>query len=141
MARKVTAVKIEKFLATAEKLGMSVKQNKGWTKVFPANGSVKRSLGIPNTKSITRIELVGFESAEFGVAHPKPPAATVTQMLDFAQDEKLILRAFYKVAKSLCESATKAAAEVAAAAVAETPAVETSEQPAEQVEQVEQAVA
>jgi hypothetical protein len=129
MARKLTQVSFPKFIKTAEKLGMTVSTKKGWTKVFPANGSVKRSLGIPNTKLVTRIELIGFESTEFGVAHPKPPASTVTQMLDFGQDEKLILRAFFKVAKSLCEAATEAAKapEAVTEAPVEVPAVEQAE--------------
>jgi hypothetical protein len=113
MARKnVTKVKFEKFVRTAEKLGMTVKSNKGFTKVWPANGSIKQSLGIPNTKRVTRVELIGFES-ELAIAHPAPSAGTVTQMLDFGQDEALILRSFYKVSKALCEAATLAAIPVA----------------------------
>jgi len=129
MSRKnVTKVKFEKFIKIATKLGMTVKSNKGWTKVFPANGSIKQSFGIPNTKRVTRVELVGFENAEYGVAHPAPSAGTVTQMLNFEQPELLITQAFYKTAKALIE-----AANVAATPVAE-PVVEA---PVEQVAELE----
>jgi hypothetical protein len=40
-------------------------------------------------------------------------------MLDFCQEEKLVLRAFYKVAKGLCEAANAAAIAAAEAEKAE----------------------
>lgn len=134
MARKVTQVKFEKFVKVAEKLGMQVSTKKGETKVFPVGGSAKRSLAIPNTKLVTRIALVGFESAEFGVTHPKPPAATVTQMLDFTQPELLVTKAFYLTCKALIAQVAAEAAIPAEPTVTETPAEQPAEQAAEQVE-------
>lgn len=102
MSRKgLTGVKQEKFVIIVQRLGMDIKPNRGWLKCSPKGAGIKRSVGIPTTKSVTRIELIGF-THELAVAHPKPPAKTVEQMIDFAQDEKLILQNFYLVCKHLC---------------------------------------
>jgi hypothetical protein len=101
MSRKgLTQVQFEKFVKTAQQAGLTLVSKGGWTKAFPPGQTRGKSLGIPNTKLVTRVELVGFEN-ELAVAHPKSPAATVTQVINFVQDEKLILRDFYKVAKFL----------------------------------------
>lgn len=134
MARKVTAVKREAFLAICQKLGLCLVDRKGWTKAYKmgedGKPTGKAALGIPMTKSVTRIELVNFEH-ELAVAHPKPPAGSVTQMVNFEQDEKLILGNFYKIAK-------EGIAQAKAAKKEEREAVAAGEaaQPAEQGEQV-----
>jgi len=123
MARKgLTQVQFEKFVQTAEKAGLSLITKGGWTKAYPAGKTRGPALGIPNTKQVTRIELVAFES-EVGIAHPKPPAATVTQMLNFEQDEKLVLRDFYRAAKYLASLVE------AEPAVTETPAEAPAAEP------------
>jgi hypothetical protein len=100
MARQVTVVKQEKVLEIAAKLGLNVSAKKGETKIY--GESLKRSIAIPNTKDgATRIYCVGFAPTEGTVAHPKPPASTVTVMFDHGLDEKLLLRAIFLAAKSL----------------------------------------
>ena len=100
MARNVTVITADKVLAIAAKLGLSVKLGKGETKIYGEDK--KRSIAIPNTKGgATRIYPVGFAPTEGTVAHPKPPASTVTVMFDHGLDEKLLLRAIFKAAKSL----------------------------------------
>jgi hypothetical protein len=120
MSRKNhTKVKQSAFLAIAEKHGLSVLTKKGEVKVFV--DSKKRSMGIPATADVTRIELVGFEH-EVGINHPKPPAKTVTQMLDFTKTEPEILHDFVVVAKHLVKLAkedAKAAQEAEEAKAAE----------------------
>ena len=127
--QNLTPVAQTKLLAVVEKLGMTIKTNKGWLKVYPSNGCLKKSLGIPTTKTVTRVELVGFEH-ELAVSHPKPPASTVTQMIDFAQDEKLVLRAFYKTCKHLVDMANKS--KEVTSTPASSPEVKQEEAPVEQ---------
>lgn len=121
-ARKVS-ISTSKFLAVVQKLGMSAKYKANSIKVWPANGTSKRSLDISTNKHSNTVEviLVGFEAKEGVVSHPKPPAKTVTQMIDFSVSEKLVLRAFFKAAKALCLSAA-ASTPVAAPAAPEAPA-------------------
>lgn len=129
MARNVTVVSAEKVIAIATKLGLNVKAGKGETKIY--GESIKRSIAIPNTKGgATRIYPVGFEPTEGTVAHPKPPASTVTVMFDHGLDEKLLLKAIYKAAKSLvAKPAAKPAesTEAPAAPSTEPASVATSE--------------
>lgn len=100
MARNVTVINSAKVIEIANKLGLNVKVGKGETKIY--GESLKRCIAIPNTKGgATRIYPVGFEPTEGTVAHPKPPASTVTVMFDHGLDEKLLLRAIYKAAKQL----------------------------------------
>lgn len=124
MSRKeLTKVEKQKLVAIAEKQGLEIVSKKGWTKCYLPG--TKKALGIPNTDQVTRVELVGFES-EVGVAHPAPPAGTVTQMLDFGQEEQMVLRDFAEACRVLM--ALKAA-----------PPAEESEESEEQEETEEQA--
>lgn len=107
MRKNTTVVASSKVRAIAEKLGLNIKEKKGEFKMY--GDSIKRSIAVPNTKGgATRIYLVGFEATEGTVAHPKPPASTVTQMFDHSLAEKLILRAIYKAGKSLVVKQAKA---------------------------------
>lgn len=118
-----TRVKTQKFIAIAEKLGLTVVPKAGWLR-FEGVNKGQRLLVHTGKRGTNCIELVGFES-EFAVAHPNSPAKTMTQLIDFNADESLILRNTYKTAKLLM---TVTAAEPVAVP-AETPAV--SETPAE----------
>jgi len=107
MRKNTTVVASSKVRAIAAKLGLNIKEKKGEFKMY--GDSIKRSIAVPNTKGgATRIYLVGFEATEGTVAHPKPPASTVTQMFDHSLAEKLILRAIYKAGKSLVVKQAKA---------------------------------
>jgi hypothetical protein len=102
MRKDLTSVPKEKFLAAALQLGMVLIPKKGWTKAYPPGHNKGKAIGIPNTEKVSRIEIVGFESKEVPtVMHPKPPAATVTQMLDFHQEEKDILEDFRELCNEL----------------------------------------
>lgn len=97
MARNRTQIDGSDFVKVAQHLGLEIVVNKGWTKCYRP-GSRHVGVGIPNTRQVTRIELVGFEHA-LGTAHPKPPAKTVTQELGWHEDRKQVLQAFYTVCK------------------------------------------
>jgi hypothetical protein len=141
MARKdVTPVKQEALLAVIQKLGMATVARKGWIKCYKADAegkpTGKPSIGIPTTKMVTRVEFVNFEH-DLGVKHPKPPAGSVTQMLNFEQDEKQIIRDLYRVCKEGVlsakpskseEKAVQAEAEHAAPAENGQPAAATDAQ-------------
>jgi hypothetical protein len=124
MARKDHAViPSSDLIAIAEEYGMKVLNKKTEDKVFVK--TKKQSLGIPKTtKGVTRVELVGFEHP-VGVAHPKPPAGTVTQMLDFTKPASEVLKDFRVVCKYLV-------------AEAEVEAEEAEAETTEQVEELEQ---
>ena len=93
--RNVTQVEGTDFVKIAQRLGLDIKVNKGFTKCYRP-GSVHIGVGIPNTKMVTRVELVGF-THPLGIAHPRPPAKTVEQMMDFSKDRKQILQDFYQI--------------------------------------------
>lgn len=127
MARKnVARIPHEKFVKIAEKLGMVISIKGNETKFF-APGTTKTAraacVSVPNTKQVTRVEVVNFVS-EFAIPHPKPSAKSVTGMIDFAQEPKMVLSHVYKTCKAIC----------AAALVVETPPAEApTEQPAAEV--------
>jgi hypothetical protein len=121
MSARKTAIATAKFEAITTKLGFTVKAKAGSFKAYPANGSIKRSVDVTTSKKgqTVQVILVGFESAVGTVAHPKPPASSVTQMIDFSQDEKLVLKAFYSACKALAKMAASS-----------QPKAETKEEPA-----------
>ena len=126
--RNVTVINAAQVRAIASKLGLSIKEKKGEFKVFGA--SIAQSIAVPNTKGgATRIYLVGFEAKVGTVAHPKPPAKTVTQMFDHTLPEKALLSAIYKAAKSLVVA--KPAASPAPAAPEAPAATEPAASPVE----------
>lgn len=102
--RSVTVISAEKVRAIATKLGLEIKDKKSEFKVFGKEAGISKSIAVPNTKGgATRIYLVGFnmEGTEGFVAHPKPPAKTVTQMVDHSLEERLVLKAIYTACKRL----------------------------------------
>ena len=99
-----TRVATQKFLAIADKTGLTVETKTGWLLMYVPGLRSQRFLVHTGKRGTNCAELVGFES-EFATAHPCPPAKTMTQMIDFNLDEKLILRNFYKTAKALSERA------------------------------------
>jgi hypothetical protein len=107
MAVRKTSIDTGKFEAITTKLGFTVKKKAGSFKAWPANGSMKKSVDVNTSKTGQTVQaiLVGFEVEEGTIAHPKPPAKTVTQMIDFSLEEKLVLRSFYKACKSLASLA------------------------------------
>lgn len=147
-----TTVETSKIVAIAEKLGLTVEAKAGWSNMFVQEaGSEKRPaqriLVHTGKKGTNCIELVGFEVEHEGVvAHPCPPAKTMTQMVNCDLEEAQIKRAFYAAGKRLLElhaeakevteqTAEQAKQEEPVIEQAETEQAETeSEQAAEQVE-------
>lgn len=124
-----TTVETAKFVAIAQKLGLTLETKAGWINMYvQAEGSEKRSsqrlLVHTGKKGTNCIELVGFES-DFAISHPCPPAKTMTQMLDCNLEEGEIKRAFYGTVKRLVELAKEAKKE---AEKVEEPAVVEQEQ-------------
>ena len=131
MSRKnMTRVANSKLVACAQRAGLEIEVNKGWTKCY-APGQRKRALGIPNTKSCTIVEIVGF-THEIGVAHPKPPAKTVEQCMDFSGTELSILKDFLTVARDLFASSQPKVEEKPAEQPASEPASPDASSPAEE---------
>jgi len=123
-----TRVATEKFVKIAQQLGLNVVAKAGWLRIEGAEKG-QRLLVHTGKKGTNCIELVGFES-EFAVAHPCPPAKTMTQLIDFNLPEKLILRNIFKTAKLLVAKVEAEPVEEATQEVTETPA----ETPVEQAE-------
>ena len=121
-----TVVKREKFEKIVSKLGLKVVEQTANLRVEDETGT--KRFYIPKTKKVHRIDLSGFThelAIDWEKAYPgkKAPTGHVKQVIDFSQAEELVLRSFYKIAKSL----VIVKAEVPAPA--ETPV----EQPAENV--------
>ena len=126
-----TRVNTAKLVATCEKLGLSIETKAGWFLAYAPGAKARRLLVHTGKRGTNCIELVGFEHAE-AIAHPCSPAKTMTQMLDCNGKERDILRAFYKVAKSLVPApAAPEAAPATQEAAAQAPA-EQEAAPAEQ---------
>ncbi len=121
----LTKVKGEKFLKIVEKLGLKCTKQTSNYRVEDAAGA--RRFYIPTTKSVHRIDVSGFThelATDWDRAYPgkKAPTGHVKQVVNFAQEEELVLRSFYKMAKSI---ASAPAAEPAPEEVpAEAPAAE-----------------
>jgi hypothetical protein len=130
MATK-SSVPTTKLVAIVEKLGFTVKVKANSMKVWPANGSSKKSLDLTTNKHgrTAQVLLVGFTRDEGTLLLAKPPATTATQVIDLS-NEKLALRTFFKACKELNASSKPAAKEESA-----SPSV------TEEVAPVEQAVA
>jgi hypothetical protein len=98
----MTQVKQETLLKIMEELGCAIQKRKGWFKCYAPDEkgmpTGNKSIGIPTTRFATCVELVRFEHP-LAVRHPKPPAGSVTQMLDFAKPENLIRRDLYKITR------------------------------------------
>ena len=101
-----TRVQTSKLVATCNQLGLTIEAKAGWFLAYAPENRKARLLVHTGKRGTNCIELVGFES-EFAIVHPCPPAKTMTQMLDCNLPEKLILRNFYKTAKSLVPVAKK----------------------------------
>jgi len=120
----MTKVQSAKFVAVAEKLGLTViRQPSQWKVTGP---DANRRFYIPGTKTVHKVELSGWThelAVEWSAVYPgkKAPSSKITHVVDFNQDEKLILRAFFKMAKSL----------VAKKVVAPAPAPVTTSSPEE----------
>ena len=132
-----TTVETAKFVAIAEKFGLTQEAKAGWINMFVQEpGTEKRPaqriLVHTGKKGTNCIELVGFEVEHEGViAHPCSPAKTMTQMVNCDLEEAQIKRAFAACGKRLLELYAEAKAEAEKAAAAATPApVEQTEAPA-----------
>jgi len=117
----LTYVAPSKFLKVCQSLGLKVIEQPSQYRIENPENSKQRMYFGKGKRGVCLVDISGFTS-EFAIAHPKPPTSKVTQMLDFAQPEKLILRAFFKTAKLL----------VPAPVVAETPAPAPSPAPVEE---------
>ena len=123
-----TKVKREKFEKIVVKLGLKVVEQTANLRVEDASGT--KRFYIPRTKMVHRIDVSGFThelAIDWSVAYPdkKAPTGHVKQVINFAQEEALILRSFYKIAKSIAVSAEcPTPAPEAEAPVAEQPVVE-----------------
>jgi len=126
MATK-SSVPTTKLVAIVEKLGFTVKVKANSMKVWPADGSSKKSLDLTTNKHgrTAQVLLVGFTRDEGTLLLAKPPATTATQVIDLS-DEKLALRFFFKACKELMAASKPASspAPVAPPVVEEQPVVE-----------------
>ncbi len=108
----MTKVNPEKFVAICEKLGLSVLKQPSQYKITGKDPGKK--FYIPGTKAVSKVELSGF-THDLAVAwddvYPgkKSPSGKITQVLNFDQPEKLILKDFFKIAKSLVVASSKPA--------------------------------
>lgn len=117
----MTKVQGQKFVAIANKVGLTVVEQPSQFKVIGAEG---RRFYIPGTKAVHKVELSGWShelAVPWEAVYPgkRAPSPKITHILNFDQPEKLILKDFYKMAKS-----------IALVEVPEEPEAETSEEPA-----------
>lgn len=106
----LTKVPVSKLLAICEKLGLEVKVQPSQHQVRGANGE-KFYFANPKVKEgsvgKTNFCQLSGHTSSLAVAweeiYPgkKSPSTKITQVIDFRQPEKLILRAFFKIAKGI----------------------------------------
>ena len=134
----MTKVQTEKLIAVANKLGLTVVQQPSQFKITGTDPN--KRFYIPGTKTVHKVELSGWShplAVTWDSVFPgkKAPSSKITHVVDFNQDEKLILRAFFKMGKSLI-AASKPASPPASPPVVEEPVVASPpvvEEPAAQV--------
>ena len=130
----LTKIKTEKVIAIFNKLGLQVIKQPSQYRVQDETGT--RRLYVPGTNTVHKVELSGF-THELAVAWEdvfpgkKAPSGKITQVEDFAQEEKLVLRSIFKIAKTLVKAAK---AEKPAEQPAPAPTEAPVEAPAEQAE-------
>jgi hypothetical protein len=120
-----TKIAVSKFLVICEKLGLNVLKQPSQYKVTGTDPNVR--FYIPGTKSVKKVELSGWKhdlAIEWSAAFPgkKAPSSKITHVVDFNQDEKLVLRSFFKMAKSIAPKVETAP--VVTSSPEEQPAVE-----------------
>jgi hypothetical protein len=131
----LTKIKTEKVIAIFNKLGLSVTKQPSQYRVQDESGT--RRLYVPGTNTVHKVELSGF-THELAVAwdevYPgkKAPSGKITQVVNFAQEEKLVLRSIFKIAKTLVKAA-KAEKPTEAPTEAPAPAPEVTEAPPAEV--------
>ena len=109
----MTKIQSSKFVAICEKLGLKVERQPSQWKV--TGEDLNRRFYIPGTKTVHKVELSGW-SHDLAVlwteVYPgkKAPSSKITHIVDFAQEEKLVLRSFFKMAKSIAAKPVKAPA-------------------------------
>ena len=135
----MTKVNPTKFVAICNKLGLNVLKQPSQYKVTGANPNHR--FYIPGTKMVSKVELSGWTHELAirwdSVYTKKAPSPKITHILDFNQDEKLILRAFFKMAKSLVAASSKTVETPAAPSSPVTEVLVT----AENIEQIGDALA
>ena len=128
----MTKVLASKLLAVCSKTGLKVVQQPSQYRVEGTDG---RRFYIPGTKSVHKVELSGW-SHELAVTWEsvfpgkKAPSGKITHVVDFSQDEKLILRAFFKMAKTLAKAVASSPEAKPANEAPPAPAPQEAEQPA-----------
>jgi hypothetical protein len=129
MATK-NSVNTSKLAAIVEKLNMVAKHKANSFKVWPANGSIKRSLDISTNKHGTTVQvlLVGFTMTEGVSILAKPPAATATQVMIIDAEEVKALRSFYQLCKTLIALSAPAVVPVATPDATSSPEPEAKEE-------------
>jgi len=109
----ITKIQSSKFVAICEKLGLKVERQPSQWKI--TGEDLNRRFYIPGTKQVHKVELSGW-SHDLAVlwtdVYPgkKAPSSKITHIVDFAQPEKLVLRSFFKMAKSIAAKPVKAPA-------------------------------
>ncbi len=103
----MTKIQSSKFVAVCEKLGLTVVKQPSQWKVTGTDPN--RRFYIPGTKTVHKVELSGWShdlAVEWSAVYPgkKAPSSKITHVVNFAQDEKLVLRDFFKMAKSLSKA-------------------------------------
>jgi hypothetical protein len=103
----LTKVESAKFVAIAEKLGLKVSKQSSNYRVEDESGT--KRLYVPTTAKCHRIDISGF-THELGVEWSKafpgkaPPTGKVLQVVNFAQEEKLVLKDFFMITKSISKA-------------------------------------
>jgi len=96
MKKNVNYVQQALVIALAQKMGLSIEPQKGFTKI---TGVVPNRAVYPaNSKMIGRIDLSGFTHVA-GATHPSPPTKRVQQCVDMSKPAPEILRDLYNILK------------------------------------------
>jgi hypothetical protein len=128
----MTKINPDKLVAIANKLGLTVVKQPSQYKITGTDPN--RRLYIPGTKTVHKVELSGWShplAVAWDSVFPgkKAPSPKITHLVNFEQEEKLVLRDFFKIAKSLAASSVPAsppAPEVASPPVAGEPAAQVA---------------
>lgn len=126
----MTKIETSKLLAICTKLGLTVVEQPSQYRVQGTDPNLR--MYIPGTKRVHKVELSGWKhdlavTWESVFPGKKAPSGKITHVVDFAQDEKSILKDFIRIARAIApKPASSPAPEAPAEAPASEPVVEAA---------------
>lgn len=105
-------VKVEKVLAIASRVGLTIVEQPSQYKIY-AGEDTSRRMYVPGRKEVHKVELSGWNHElavpwESQFPGKKAPSPKITHVVNFNQDERLVLNDLYRIMASLAGASAPA---------------------------------